>query len=95
MVNGVGAIIGPLVTSALIGTLGTAAFWWSLAVIHLAVLMYLTYRIALKDAVAVEDQSTYQPVPARSSPIASLVGRRLGKRKDSVASRRGPKQQQP
>ena len=92
MVNGVGAIIGPLATSALISTLGTAAFWWSLAAIHLAVLGYLTYRIAVKDAVAVEDQSTYQPMPARTSPIASLVGRRTGKRKDSIAARRGPKQ---
>ena len=38
MVNGVGAIVGPLATTALISGFGTAAFWWSLAAIHLAVL---------------------------------------------------------
>lgn len=94
MVNGVGAIVGPLATTALISGFGTAAFWWSLAAIHLAVLGYLAYRIAAKDAVPVEDQSIYQPVPARSSPIASLVGRRAAKRKDVVTKRVAKKQSQ-
>lgn len=82
MVNGVGAVIGPLATSAVMEIFGPEAFWWSLAAAHLALLGYLGYRIVAKDAVPVDDQSTYQPVPARSSPIASLVGRRLPRRKN-------------
>ena len=90
MVNGVGAIIGPLVTSALISALGPAAFWWTLAAIHLLALGYLAYRIAVKDGVAIQDQSTYQPIPARSSPIASLIGRRGLRRKGAPATQHTP-----
>ena len=83
MINGVGAVIGPLATSALIATFGTVAFWWTLAIVHGSVLAYLLYRIMVRDALPVEDQSTYQPVPARSSPMASMIGRRRIPRTDS------------
>ena len=90
MVNGIGAIMGPLITSALISTFSPAAFWWTLAAIHLLALGYLAYRIVAKDGVAIQDQSTYQPVPARSSPIASLIGRRGLRRKGPAATQHIP-----
>ena len=89
MINGVGAVSGPLATSALMATFGTVAFWWSLATVHGLALAYLLLRIMVKDAMPVEDQSTYQPVPARSSPIASSIGRR---RIPRPVPRRGSKQ---
>lgn len=89
MINGVGAVSGPLATSALMETFGTVAFWWSLAIVHGLALAYLLLRIMVKDAMPVEDQSTYQPVPARSSPLASLIGRR---RTPRPVPRRGSKQ---
>lgn len=80
MVNGVGAIIGPLVASALISSSGDSGFFWSLALIHVLVATYLLIRIVVRDAVPVEDQSTYQPYPARSSALATSIGRRIPKK---------------
>ena len=80
MVNGVGAIVGPLAASALISSLGNAGFFWSLALIHVLVATYLLIRVLIRDAVPVEDQSTYQPYPARSSALATSIGRRIPKK---------------
>ena len=79
MVNGVGAILGPLAASMLMSAFGSSAYFWSLIATHGAVFAYVLYRIVARDAVAVEDQSTYQPYPARSSPIAQTIGRRRPK----------------
>ncbi len=80
MVNGVGAITGPLVASAFIAWFGAAGFFWSLTLTHILVASYLLFRIMVRDAVPVEDQSTYQPYPARSSALATSIGRRIPKK---------------
>lgn len=77
MVNGVGAILGPLATSAAMSVFGPVAFWWALTFIHVAALAYLVYRILAKDPLSVDEQSTYQPLHNRSSPLASVIGRRI------------------
>jgi MFS family permease len=75
MVNGVGAILGPLVASALMSTFSANAYWWSLVVPHAALSAYLLFRIVVKDAVPIDEQSEYQAFPARSSPLATAIGR--------------------
>jgi|GEM_PF-6455864 len=79
MVNGVGAILGPLAASMLMSAFGSSAYFWSLVATHGAVFAYVLYRIVARDAVPVEDQSTYQPYTARSSPLAQTIGRRRPK----------------
>ena len=76
MINGVGAVSGPLIVSFTINRLGNSGFFWTLAAMHLLVALYLVVRIVIRDGVSVEDQSTYRPYPARSSPIATSIGRR-------------------
>ena len=75
MVNGVGAVVGPILGSSLISAFSPDAYWWSLVLAHVAILAYVTFRIIARDAVPVEDQSTYAPLTGRSSPIASSIGR--------------------
>ena len=75
MVNGVGAVLGPLASSLLMSQFSTTAYWWSLAIPHGAISAYLIYRIIARDPIPVEDQSEYQPLPARSSPLATAIGR--------------------
>ncbi len=79
MINGVGAILGPLAASTLMSLFGSAAYFWSLIGTHGAVFAYVMYRIVVRDPVPIEDQSTYQPYPARSSPLATAIGRRIPK----------------
>jgi len=76
MINGVGAILGPLVASVLMSRFGSSAYFWILIGAHAAILGYVLFRIVARDAVAVEDQSQYRPYPARSSPLATTIGRR-------------------
>lgn len=76
MINGVGAVLGPLVAALLMSAFGSTAYFWALAIPHAAVFAYLMVRIVVRDAVPVEDQSEYRPYPARSSPLATSIGRR-------------------
>ncbi len=95
MVNGVGAIIGPLFASLLINAVGNSGFFWTLAGAHLLAASYLLVRIIARDAVPVDEQSTYQPYPARSSALATSIGRRIPKPKKSplpTIKRRPPDQ---
>ena len=79
MVNGIGAIIGPLVASMLMTAFEPSAYFWSLIITNGAILAYVSFRIVVRDPLPVEEQSTYQPYPARSSALAQSIGRRLPK----------------
>ena len=81
MVNGVGAIVGPLAAAVLISGIGTSGFFWTLAIAHALAAGYLLFRIIARDSVPVDEQSTYQPYPARSSALATSIGRRIPKPK--------------
>lgn len=90
MVSGVGAIIGPLVAALLMSTFGSGAFFWSLVGAHGFIATYLGYRIIARDPKPVDEQSDYQPIPARSGVLAAVGARRprrpAGRRKKPPAS---------
>ncbi len=86
MVNGVGAVLGPLLASALMAVFDPSAYWWSLIVTHGAIVSYVGYRIVARDPVPVDEQTTYQPYPARSSALAVVIGRRRSKAKKKTAT---------
>ncbi len=88
MVNGIGAIVGPLVASLLISGIGASGFFWTLAATHVLLAGYLVFRIVARDPVPVEDQSPYRPYPARSSALATSIGRRVPKPKRSALPNR-------
>jgi MFS family permease len=75
MINGVGAIIGPLVAATLMTVFTPSAYFWSLIVTHGAIAAYVTFRIVVGDPVPIADQTAYQPIPARSSAVVAVIGR--------------------
>lgn len=79
MVNGIGAVSGPLITSFAISLVGPSGFFGTLAVAHLLVLIYVMFRIVSRDPLAIEDQSTYRPYPARGSALATSIGQKFTK----------------
>ncbi len=79
MINGIGAILGPLVAALLMSVFEPSAYFWSLIITNGGILLYVSFRIIVRDPLPVDEQSTYQPYPARSSAIAQTIGRRLPK----------------
>ncbi len=79
MINGIGAILGPLVAALLMSVFEPSAYFWSLIITNGGILFYVSFRIIVRDPLPVDEQSTYQPYPARSSAIAQTIGRRLPK----------------
>ena len=57
--NGVGALVGPLVATVVIGSTSPIAYFWSMAAINLIIAAYLVWRIVVADA---------PEHPGRSSP---------------------------
>ena len=58
-VNGVGALVGPLVATVVIGSTSPIAYFWSMAANNLIIAAYLVWRIVVADA---------PEHPGRSSP---------------------------
>ncbi len=75
MVNGVGAIFGPLVATLLMRTFEPSAYWWALSGAHAAIAAYVLFRIVVRDPVPEEQRTRYRPIPARSSVVVAAIGR--------------------
>ena len=69
-VNGVGAVVGPIVAGAVMGATGETAFFWCLVATHGAIALYVMYRLVVEDALPVARQGPFVPVPARGSEFA-------------------------
>lgn len=81
-VNGAGSIVGPLVTAGLMSIDSDLLFAAQIAS-YLSITTFLIYRIFVKDAVPIEDQTPFQAFPARGSARAvDLLPRRLKNRGD-------------
>jgi MFS family permease len=75
MVNGAGAVLGPLVTAGLFLTVGTSAFFAVMAAGHAAVATYVGYRIMVRDAVPVDEQSSWVPISSRATAAITVLAR--------------------
>ncbi|MGH1491703.1 MAG: MFS transporter [Acidimicrobiales bacterium] len=82
--NGVGAILGPIVSAALIIFLGNSMFFVSLIMTHGAIAAYLAFRIVARDAIPISKQGRFIPIPARGSATAIGI---LAKRRRPRAPR--------
>ncbi|MGF1595918.1 MAG: hypothetical protein ACFCVK_03155 [Acidimicrobiales bacterium] len=80
-VNGVGAMIGPVVAAILMFTLGVAQFFVALLVTHGAEVVYLGYRLVRHDGLPLSAQLRYRPFPARASAVATVLLPRGGRRR--------------
>ncbi len=69
-VNGTGAVLGPIIAGAIMASFGESAFFWCLVTTHGLIAAYVAYRLVVEDAVPINRQGPFVPVPARASEFA-------------------------
>ena len=82
MINGAGAVTGPLLT-ALLFTFTDQAFFILLSATHGLMAAYIGYRIMVKDALPVERQRPWVPVPSRATSAISVLARPVRRRQEA------------
>ena len=70
-----GAMAAPMIIGMAVQAFGPSAYFWSLATCLAVLVLYLSYRVRIRQAVPVEHQSTFQPILARSGEIAHSVSK--------------------
>ena len=75
-VNGVGALVGPLVATVVIGATSPAAYFWCMAAGNLTIVTYLIWRIIVADAPDTQRQFVAFPARASASAVALMRGQR-------------------
>ncbi|ARE42037.1 Transporter, Major facilitator superfamily [Rhodovulum sp. P5] len=76
-INGVGAILGPLVTGALMGIIGPQGFFLFLMLLMLSLAVFTAYRMTQRAAVPVDETASYAPVLPTASPVAVEVAQEV------------------
>ena len=69
-VNGVGAVLGPIIAGSIMAALGESSFFWCLVATHGMIALYVAYRLVAEDALPVSRQGPFVPVPARATDFA-------------------------
>ena len=69
-INGVGAIMGPLILGALMGSVGPPAFWMFVAAILAALAGYAGWRMTRSASTPVAETASYAPVFGTATPVA-------------------------
>lgn len=69
-INGVGAIMGPLITGWLMSLIGPEGYFVIIAALLLALAGYALYRMTQRSAIPAEDMTAYTPVMASATPVA-------------------------
>ena len=72
-VNGVGAVIGPIVIGWLFGRFGPDSFFVYLGGLMLLMFAYSLWRMTQRAAVPVDETSTYAPISQTSTAVAAEV----------------------
>ena len=73
MINGIGAVLGPLSSAWAMDLLGpTGLFWW-LALVHLLVVGFALYRMTRREAVPLAQQGHYATIPPRGSAVVASL----------------------
>lgn len=76
-INGVGAVIGPLVVAPAMAFASVQAYYWALVATHGLIAAYISWRSLFRNPVPRERQRAFVVYPARASAVASnLIGRR-------------------
>jgi MFS family permease len=77
-INGIGALMGPLLATAVIAMTRSVAYFWTMSLMNFLLVGFLVYRIAVVDAPAVNRQRSFVAFPARASTVA--IGLMRGQR---------------
>lgn len=73
LIFGLGAILGPSVSGALMDVIGPAGFLWVLAAGQAGVAAFALYRMGRRERGLAEEQSPYSANPARTSALAPAL----------------------
>lgn len=73
MVNGVGAVMGPLLVSLIMTFSGPQGFFPLMAFIFATIFLFGLFRTQIRAPVPLEDQGDYIAVPVRASPIVLQI----------------------
>lgn len=82
MVNGAGAVLGPLLTAALF-TITDQAFFFLISGAHAVMAAYIGWRIMVRDALPLERQRPWVPVSSRATSAISVLARPVRRRQES------------
>ncbi len=74
-INGAGALCGPLVGTAAFVTIGIGSYFPLIGLSYAVGAIYLLWRILVKDAVPVERQRSWVPLPSRGTPVIAALSR--------------------
>jgi MFS family permease len=69
-INGLGAIVGPLMVGWMMGVMGPGGYFLYMAILMFALVAYAIYRMTRRAAPDMSPRDGYAPVMASSSPIA-------------------------
>ncbi|KEJ90232.1 MFS transporter [Sulfitobacter donghicola] len=70
-INGLGAILGPMITGWIMGTsLGPGGFYLFTAVLFGGIILYAGYRSTVRSALPAEDTGSYVPMPPTATTVA-------------------------
>ena len=75
-VNGVGALVGPLVATVVIGGTSPVGYFWCMVAGNGAIIVYLAWRIVVGDAPEHPRQFVAFPARASAGAIALMRGQR-------------------
>jgi MFS family permease len=76
-INGLGAIIGPVIVGLLMSNFGPDSFFAYLGVILVLTAAYALYRTTQRDSPSIEETSSYTPITPSSSPVAVEVAQEI------------------
>jgi MFS family permease len=84
LINGIGAMSGPVVASLAMTIIGPPGFFWMIVIANATAVIYALWRLTRRAPVPADQQSTFVAVPARGT---STTGQRLKPRSMGRAGR--------
>ncbi|MHA1545046.1 MAG: MFS transporter [Alphaproteobacteria bacterium] len=78
LLYGIGSALGPVAVSLVMGAIGTKGFFWSLAIVHLALGLFALFRMTQSKPVPLEEQGDFVMVGARPTPVVANVAMEIG-----------------
>ena len=70
LIGGVGAFVGPTLVAAAMDLFGPEGFFWSLALAHTLLGVFILYRMTQRPALPADEQASYQAMPSRTTMVA-------------------------
>ncbi len=74
-INGLGAILGPVITGWAMGLFGPEGYFLLIAILMFALVGYAAWRMTRRAAPSVADTNSYAPLSPTSTPVAAQAAR--------------------